>query len=160
MKSRTKLWLRLTVVLALALPAHAEPVKQLKATDYVNDLAHVLDRNSIAQMDSLCQQIDEKAHAQIAVVTVHNLDGSDVESYAVDLFKQWGVGAKSTNRGVLILYAIDDHRVAPTAEQRPSSESSASAALPSSREAKASARAAGLEARFTACSPAEPPRCR
>ena len=25
-------------------------------------------------------------------------------------FKQWGVGSKSTNRGVLILYAIDDHR--------------------------------------------------
>jgi uncharacterized protein len=110
MTSRTKLWLRLTVVLALALAAQGEPVKQLKATDYVNDFAHALDRNSIAQMDNLCRQIDEKAHAQIAVVTVHTLDGSDVESYAVDLFHQWGVGAKSTNRGVLILYAIDDHK--------------------------------------------------
>jgi uncharacterized protein len=110
MRSCSKLWLCLTAVLTLALAAHAEPVKQLKATDYVNDFAHVLDRNSIAQMDNICQQIDEKAHAQIAVVTVHTLDGSDVESYAVDLFKQWGVGGKSSNRGVLILYAIDDHR--------------------------------------------------
>jgi uncharacterized protein len=110
MTSRTKLWLRLTAVLVLAVAAFAEPVKQLKATDYVNDFAHVLDQNTIAQVDSLCQQIDQKAHAQIAVVTVHTLDGSDVESYAVDLYKQWGIGAKSTNRGVLILYAIDDHR--------------------------------------------------
>jgi uncharacterized protein len=110
MTSRTKLWLRLTVVLVLAVAASAEPIKQLKATDYVNDFAHVLDQNTIAQMDSLCQQIDEKAHAQIAVVTIHTLDGSDVESYAVDLYKQWGIGAKSTNRGALILYAIDDHR--------------------------------------------------
>jgi uncharacterized protein len=110
MTSRTKLWLRLTLVLALTLAAHAEPIKDLKATDYVNDFAHVLDQASVAQMDSLCQQIDEKAHAQIAVVTVRNLDGSDVDSYAVDLFKQWGIGAKSTNHGVLILYAIDDRK--------------------------------------------------
>ncbi len=59
---------------------------------------------------TLCRQIDEKAHAQIALVTINSLDGSDVESYAVDLFKKWGIGSKSTNRGVLILYAIRDHR--------------------------------------------------
>jgi uncharacterized protein len=94
----------------LLLAAQAEPVAHLKATDYVNDFAHVLDQNTIAQMDEICRQIDEKAHAQIAVVTVRSLDGSDIESYAVDLFHQWGVGSKSTNRGVLILYAIDDHR--------------------------------------------------
>jgi uncharacterized protein len=61
-------------------------------------------------MDEVCRQIDEKAHAQIAVVTIKSLDGSDIETYAVDLFHQWGVGSKSTDRGVLILYAINDHR--------------------------------------------------
>ncbi len=75
----------------LVLAAQAEPVAQLKASDYVNDFAHVLDRNTIEQMDEICRQIDEKAHAQIAVVTVRSLDGSDIESYAVDLFHQWGV---------------------------------------------------------------------
>jgi len=98
------------VALLLVSSAQAEPVAKLKATDYVNDFAHVLDGNTIAQMDEICRQVDAKAHAQIAVVTIHTLDGSDVESYAVDLFHQWGVGSKSTNRGVLILYAIDDHR--------------------------------------------------
>jgi len=94
----------------LVLAAYAEPVAQLTATDYVNDFAHVLDQNTIAQMDEICRQIDQKAHAQIAVVTIKSLDGSDIESYAVDLFHQWGVGSKSSNRGVLILYAINDHR--------------------------------------------------
>jgi len=106
----TKWWLGVTSALVLVLAAQAEPVARLKATDYVNDFAQVLDQNSIAQMDDICRQIDEKAHAQIAVVTVRSLDGSDIESYAVDLFHQWGVGSKATNRGVLILYAIDDHR--------------------------------------------------
>jgi uncharacterized protein len=61
-------------------------------------------------MDDICHQVEEKAHAQIAVVTIHSLDGSDIESYAVDLFHQWGIGSKSKDSGVLILYAIDDHR--------------------------------------------------
>lgn len=110
MKSHPKWWLSAFAILLLLAAAQAEPISQLKATDYVNDFAHVLDQNTIAQIDDVCRQIDEKAHAQIAVVTVHSLDGSDIESYAVGLFHQWGVGAKSTNRGVLILYAIDDHR--------------------------------------------------
>ncbi|MGA9304137.1 MAG: TPM domain-containing protein [Candidatus Sulfotelmatobacter sp.] len=110
MSSRQKWWLGVALVLALALAAQAEPVSQLKATDYVNDFAHVLDQSSIARMDDICRQIDEKAHAKIAVVTIHSLDGSDIESYAVALFQQWGLGTKSTNRGILILYAIDDHR--------------------------------------------------
>jgi uncharacterized protein len=105
-----KWWLCVTGTLMLALAAQGEPVSQLKATDYVNDFAHVLDQNAIAQMDDLCRQVDQKAHAKIAVVTIHSLDGSDIESYAVTLFQQWGLGTKATNRGVLILYVIDDHR--------------------------------------------------
>src|SRR5713226_7879338 len=110
MRSSAKWWGSAAVALMLVLAAHAEPVAKLKATDYVNDFAHVLDQNTIAQMDDICRQIDEKAHAQIAVVTVHSVDGADIESYAVDLFHQWGIGSKSKDSGALILYAIDDHR--------------------------------------------------
>jgi uncharacterized protein len=110
MEAQAKWWLGVAGALLLVVAAQAEPIAQLKATDYVNDFAHVLDQNSIAQMDDICRQIDEKAHAKIAVVTVRSLDGSDIESYAVNLFQQWGLGTKSTNRGVLILYAIDDRR--------------------------------------------------
>jgi uncharacterized protein len=110
MNSCAKWWFSVAGALLLALTAQAEPVAKLRATDYVNDFAHVLDQNSIAQMDDICHQIEEKAHAQITVVTVHSLDGADIESYAVDLFHQWGVGSKSKDTGVLILYAIDDHR--------------------------------------------------
>src|SRR5207248_6939760 len=61
-------------------------------------------------IEDIAQQVDSKAHAQIAVVTVNSLDGRDIESYAADLFKKWGIGSKATDRGVLILYAIQDRR--------------------------------------------------
>jgi uncharacterized protein len=110
MKLGVKIAVATAVMFSLAFVVHAEPISQLNPTDYVNDFAHVLDQNAIAQLDNICQQIDQKAHAQIAVVTIKSLDGSDIESYAVELYKKWGIGSKATNRGVLILLATEDHR--------------------------------------------------
>ena len=107
---RLRARLLLIFLLAVSLPAFAESASQLKPSGYVNDFAHVINAATAAQLEDMCRQVDDKAHAQISLVTINTLDGSDVESYAVDLFKQWGIGAKSTNRGVLILYAIRDHK--------------------------------------------------
>jgi uncharacterized protein len=90
--------------------AHAEPVSQLHPSNYINDFAHVLSPETATELNDIAQQIDQKAKAQIAVVTINSLDGRDIESYTVDLLKQWGIGNKSTNRGVLILIAVKDHR--------------------------------------------------
>jgi uncharacterized protein len=110
MKLGAKTILFSAMLLAFSSSLRSEPVSQLKPTGYVNDFAPVIDPSTAAQLEDICRQIDEKAHAQIAVVTINSLDGSDVESYAVDLFKKWGVGSKSTNRGVLILLAVKDHQ--------------------------------------------------
>jgi len=109
-KTRWRLAGLAIVVLAWVACACAESVSQLQATGYVNDFAQVLDPATKAQIEDIARQVDEKAHAQIALVTIHSLDGADIESFAVDLFKKWGIGAKTTNRGVLILYAIQDRR--------------------------------------------------
>jgi uncharacterized protein len=110
MKLSAKIALTLALVISPACFLQAEPVSQLKPTNYVNDFAGVLDPSTVAQLNSICQQIDEKAHAQIAVVTIKSLDGSDIESYAVALYKQWGIGNKATDHGVLILLATQDRR--------------------------------------------------
>ncbi len=110
MKPVAKIVLATALLISLALFLHAEPISQLKPTNYVNDFAGVLNASTVAQLNSICQQIDEKAHAQIAVVTIKSLDGSDIESYAVALFKQWGIGSKSTDHGVLILLATQDRQ--------------------------------------------------
>jgi hypothetical protein len=51
--------------LALPLLLWAEPVSQLRPTDYVNDFAHVLDQTTVAQLDNICQQLDQKAKTLI-----------------------------------------------------------------------------------------------
>ncbi|HEX4484859.1 MAG TPA: TPM domain-containing protein [Terriglobales bacterium] len=110
MRSSKTNWARWFVIAFLSGLACAEPVSKLKPTDYVNDFAHVLNAGTIAQLDNICEQIDHKGNAQIAVVTINSLDDADIDSYVVDLFKQWGIGGKSSNRGVLILVSVGDHR--------------------------------------------------
>src|SRR5260370_10876521 len=46
----------------------------------------------------------------MAIVTVQSLEGESVENYAVDLFKQLGVGSKKDNRGVLLLVAPNERK--------------------------------------------------
>jgi uncharacterized protein len=99
-------------VAVFAFAALAERVEDLpKPTNYVSDYAHVLSPEAIARLNNFCAQLDHsKANAQIAVVTIHTLGGEDSASYATRLFEKMKIGAKGTDRGVLFLFAIDDHR--------------------------------------------------
>ena len=92
------------------LAAHAQKPDQLKYQGYVNDFAGVLSPSAKAQLTSLCTEVDQKAHAQIAVVTVKSLDGQPVEDYAIAVATKWGVGPKQLDRGILILLAVDDRK--------------------------------------------------
>ena len=92
--------------------AIAEKLEELpKPTDYVSDYAHVLSPATVARIDRLASELEHsKANAQIAVVTVHNINGEDRDDYVNRLFHQMGIGAKGTDRGVLIFLSVEDHQ--------------------------------------------------
>lgn len=108
----TALLLPLAAMLCLASFAAAQAVKDLPApTDYVSDFAHVLSPEAIARLDSVCAQLDHSAaNAQIAVVTVQTLAGDDAADYADELEGKWKMGKKGSDRGVLVLVAVNDHK--------------------------------------------------
>jgi uncharacterized protein len=110
MKRRVKISAILWIVLGGLAGVSAEPVASLHPTNYVNDFAGVLEAGTQSQLNDLCHQVEQRANAQIAVVTVKSLDGQDVESYAVALYQKWGIGAKGKDRGVLILLATQDRQ--------------------------------------------------
>jgi hypothetical protein len=79
-------------------------------TGYVNDLAGVLSPDVRARLDRLCGQLDSQTEAVIAVVTIHTLDGADVADFAKELTNKWKIGHKGSNRGVLVLLAVNDRK--------------------------------------------------
>ncbi|MGC2706681.1 MAG: TPM domain-containing protein, partial [Candidatus Acidiferrales bacterium] len=102
--------LPLLLFLCLALPALAQTSIPAKPTGYVNDFANVLSPNARAQLTALCTEIDQKAKAQIFVVTVPSLNGQPIEDFSLNLATKWGVGPKQTSSGVLILLATEDRQ--------------------------------------------------
>ncbi|HTV57516.1 MAG TPA: TPM domain-containing protein [Verrucomicrobiae bacterium] len=101
------------IFLAFLLAASASPAQspqKIKPTGYVLDYAGVLSPAARDRLTDLCTQVDKLAQAQIAVVTVKSLDGRAIEDYSIDLATQLGVGPKASDRGVLILLAVDDRQ--------------------------------------------------
>jgi uncharacterized protein len=106
-------WLAvLILLLAPSVMLMAESVSTLPApTGYVNDFAGVLSPTVKQSLESLCTQVDRQAHAQIAVVTVKTMDGDQsIEEFATALEDKWKVGAKGTDRGVLMLFVMTPRR--------------------------------------------------
>ncbi len=90
--------------------AQAQANFPAKPLGYVSDFANALSATARAQLTALCTEVDQKTHAQIAVVTVSSLNGLEPEDYALQLASKWGIGPKQSNRGVLILWSPSDRK--------------------------------------------------
>lgn len=111
-------WLRiltgLLLVLTLWPAAHvtwAEKVAAMPApAGYIDDYAGVLSAAATTELEGLCREVHDKTRAQVFLVTVKTLDGEAVETFANELFAKWKIGEKKTDRGILLLLAIQDHK--------------------------------------------------
>ena len=84
---------------------------------YVNDFAGVLDDASVTHMTAVITELREKTRGEIAVVTLADIDDRPAAEVALQIGRQWGVGAKGAagdpakNLGVvLLLVPLKDHR--------------------------------------------------
>ena len=102
------------LLLAAAIAGAAGPAAALtwpEPRGYLSDFAGIVDPASADSIEALALELREKTGAELAVVTVKDLGGESIEPAAVDLFKQWGIGAKGKDEGVLILLALAERRV-------------------------------------------------
>ncbi len=77
----------------------------------VTDQAGVLSPEQVAILEQKLVALDDSTSNQIAVVLIKSLDGAEIEDYAVKLFREWGIGDKRTNNGILILASMEEHKV-------------------------------------------------
>ena len=77
----------------------------------VNDAAHVLSPEQVQILENKLVALDDSTSNQIAVVLIKTLGNNAIEEYSVKLFREWGIGSKKNNNGILILAAIDDRKV-------------------------------------------------
>ncbi|WP_260705958.1 TPM domain-containing protein [Edaphobacter flagellatus] len=111
MKTQRRFAFLLIFLLAAALPSFSEKVATLPApTGYIDDYAGVLSASVISDMEATARELHDKTRAQVFLVTVNTLEDEPVETFANDLFAKWKIGEKKTDRGILMLFAIKDHK--------------------------------------------------
>jgi uncharacterized protein len=98
------------IALALCLACAGLLARQAfpKATGFVNDFANILDEPSRASIDRLLTDVERSTTAQIVFVSVPSLNGMHEDEYANKLFKEWGIGNKKEDNGVLVLVAPNE----------------------------------------------------
>jgi uncharacterized protein len=94
----------------LAASAAALDTSKLQPTGYVNDFARALDPRSRAALEDYCANLERLTGVQVAVVLVDSLEGEPIEDAANRLFRQWGIGKKGKDEGLLLMLAIHDRK--------------------------------------------------
>lgn len=78
---------------------------------YVTDFAGILSPETENTLEVELTQFTASTTIEVAVVTVNSLAGDDVAVYANELFREWGIGKKATDNGLLVLVAPNEHQM-------------------------------------------------
>ena len=104
--------MRLAAVLILCLsPAVALALDFPALTGRVVDQAGVMSAESKSDIEAKSKTLEDKSGIQLVVATVKSLQGSDIETYANELFRSWKLGEAKKNNGVLLLVAPSERKV-------------------------------------------------
>lgn len=77
----------------------------------VNDFGGMLNSDKISSLEVKLDNYQKSSGNAIVIATVKNLNGDTIENYAVNLFKDWGIGQKNKDNGVLILVSKEDRQM-------------------------------------------------
>ncbi len=101
----------LVLIISLSVSSLAFDFPQPTNDLFVNDFAGVISEENESEIMKIGADLYTQTGAQIVVVTINSLDGYDVDEYALELGREWGVGSKDDNNGVVLLLSVSDRAV-------------------------------------------------
>ena len=78
---------------------------------WVNDDARVLDDEQRVELESFFTFIEQNTSAELVFISVNTTEPWTPEEYRTKLFQAWHVGKADKDNGLLILYAVQEHRL-------------------------------------------------
>jgi uncharacterized protein len=95
------------VLVSAALAAFTFPA----LTGRVVDQANILSPTIRSEMETKLEALEDKSGIQLVVATVPSLQGSDIETYSVELARAWKIGEAKKNNGLVLLVAPNERKV-------------------------------------------------
>lgn len=106
-RTLTQLAALLLLLLPIGLLRAENPADLPIPNHYVNDFAHVLSPDGAQKIEDLCVQVQQKADAQLFVVTIKSLDnGMTKEEFTDQLEEHWKAGKKGQDREAIFLLVL------------------------------------------------------
>lgn len=87
------------------MPKKQNPVK------LVTDITNTLTSEQVQALEKKLVAYDDSTSNQIAVVIIPTTGDYDIADVALKILRDWGVGNKTTNNGVVLLVAKEDRKV-------------------------------------------------
>ncbi len=95
-----------SIVFAQDIPQKPNPARLVN--DFVGGL---LNQNQINQLEQKLKLYMDSTSTQVAIVIVKSVQPYDISEYAVKLGREWGIGQKDKNNGILLLWAPGDRKI-------------------------------------------------
>ena len=111
MKIKIVLFVAFLLACFLTFSVSAMDLPQPTNDFFVNDFADVIDSEIEKELQSIGASLYNQTTAQVVVVTVESLNGYDVDEYALELGREWGVGSEDADNGVVLLLSETDREV-------------------------------------------------
>jgi uncharacterized protein len=77
----------------------------------VNDFASLIPPNEKQMMEAISREVLQKTGTAIVIVTVDTVGENDYETYANELYADWGIGKKGEDKGVLIFLTKKERKI-------------------------------------------------
>ena len=76
----------------------------------VNDFANLLEPFQKQALEQKLEAYNDSTSSAIVVITVPDLQGYDIAEVSLKYLRDWGIGVKGKNNGVVILVSKNDHK--------------------------------------------------
>ncbi len=77
----------------------------------VHDDAKVLKTETVDALELKLKAYEDSTSNQIAILIIESLEGEVIEEYSLRVAEKWQLGTKTKDNGVLLLIAINDHKM-------------------------------------------------
>lgn len=111
MKKRFFLLILLSIIILFGSKVYAFNVVKPTENFYVNDYANLLSEDTEKYIMEHSINLNNKTKSQIVVVTVNDLDGASIEDYSITLARNFKIGDKEKNNGLLIIVSKEDRKM-------------------------------------------------
>ena len=71
----------------------------------------MLDSAEESRLYSRLESLQQELGAQIVILTVPSLEGSDIETFSIEVAETWKIGRQREDDGILIVVAVEDRRM-------------------------------------------------